>query len=226
MCSHQERLPVFLRCFTVGWTYTRILSRGVEILQRLRCYEVGEYTNHGKRGINDGIVNTLSYILILHDMQDAVEELRYLLSQSVYCVDSRGRWWDRLALNLQQHLKKHEQVSHLIKCYFCVGYTSILPRDWFILTPAVSRPFVLSGMDWMTLWSEQATNCHFTSELPEWRNLLAWRNTVCCSEICPLCSYRMSLMWVLSSTWGTLSYGVILCILYIYLVTKLMYWKM
>uniref|UniRef100_A0A8C1R6L8 Fanconi-associated nuclease n=1 Tax=Cyprinus carpio TaxID=7962 RepID=A0A8C1R6L8_CYPCA len=83
--SHQEQLPVFLRCFTVGWTYTRILSRGVEILQRLRRYE------------------------------DAVEELRILLSQSVYCVDSRGRWWDRLALNLQQHLKKHEQAICAIR---------------------------------------------------------------------------------------------------------------
>ncbi|KAI7802181.1 hypothetical protein IRJ41_002648 [Triplophysa rosa] len=83
--SCQEALPIFLRCFTVGWTYTRILSRGVEILQRLRCYE------------------------------EAVEELRRLLSQSVYCVDSRGRWWDRLALNLQQHLKQHEQAIYAIR---------------------------------------------------------------------------------------------------------------
>ncbi|TRY86670.1 hypothetical protein DNTS_005016 [Danionella cerebrum] len=78
--SRQEELPVFLRCFTVGWTYTRVLSRGVEILQRLRRYE------------------------------EAVEQLRALLSQSIYCVDSRGRWWDRLALNLQQHLKQHKQA--------------------------------------------------------------------------------------------------------------------
>ncbi|XP_051726904.1 fanconi-associated nuclease 1 [Ctenopharyngodon idella] len=83
--SHQEQLPVFLRCFTVGWTYTRILSRGVEISQRLRRYN------------------------------EAVEELRNLLSQSVYCVDSRGRWWDRLALNLQQHLKQHEQAICAIR---------------------------------------------------------------------------------------------------------------
>lgn len=41
VCSHQEQLPVFLRCFTVGWTYTRIMSRGVEISQRLRRYDVG-----------------------------------------------------------------------------------------------------------------------------------------------------------------------------------------
>lgn len=37
---HQEELAVFLRSFTTGWAYTRILSRGVEILQRLRRYEV------------------------------------------------------------------------------------------------------------------------------------------------------------------------------------------
>uniref|UniRef100_A0A8C4DES9 Fanconi-associated nuclease n=1 Tax=Dicentrarchus labrax TaxID=13489 RepID=A0A8C4DES9_DICLA len=83
--SHQEKLPVFLRSFTTGWAYTRILSRGVEILQRLRRYE------------------------------EAIEELRSLLSQSVFCPDSRGRWWDRLALNLHQHLKKPEQVICAIR---------------------------------------------------------------------------------------------------------------
>nr|XP_023673054.1 fanconi-associated nuclease 1 [Paramormyrops kingsleyae]XP_023673055.1 fanconi-associated nuclease 1 [Paramormyrops kingsleyae] len=82
---HQEELPLFLRCFTAGWAYTRILSRGVEILQRLRRYE------------------------------EAVEELRSLLSQTLYCTDSRGRWWDRLALNLQQHLKRPEQAISTIR---------------------------------------------------------------------------------------------------------------
>lgn len=42
--------------------------------------------------------------------QEAVQELQDLLSQRVYCPDSRGRWWDRLALNLHQHLKRPEQV--------------------------------------------------------------------------------------------------------------------
>uniref|UniRef100_A0A6Q2Z9X0 Fanconi-associated nuclease n=1 Tax=Esox lucius TaxID=8010 RepID=A0A6Q2Z9X0_ESOLU len=83
--SHQENLPVFLRCFTTGWAYTRILSRGVEILQRLHRY------------------------------QEAVDELRSLLAQSFYCPDSRGRWWDRLALNLQQHLKLPEQAISSIR---------------------------------------------------------------------------------------------------------------
>uniref|UniRef100_A0A1A8RTV6 Fanconi-associated nuclease n=1 Tax=Nothobranchius rachovii TaxID=451742 RepID=A0A1A8RTV6_9TELE len=83
--SHQEELPVFLRSFTTGWTYTRIFSRGVEILQRLRRYE------------------------------DAIEELQSLLKQPVYCPDSRGRWWDRLALNLHQHLKKPQQAICAIR---------------------------------------------------------------------------------------------------------------
>lgn len=48
VCSWQEQLPVFLRCFTVGWAYTRILSRGVEILQRLRRYKVHMCTWHRK----------------------------------------------------------------------------------------------------------------------------------------------------------------------------------
>ncbi|XP_068954526.1 fanconi-associated nuclease 1 isoform X2 [Petaurus breviceps papuanus] len=79
-----EDLPLFLRCFTVGWVYTRIFSRAVEILQRLHKYE------------------------------EAVEELENLLSQKIYCLESRGRWWDRLALNLHQHLKRFEQAIQCI----------------------------------------------------------------------------------------------------------------
>ncbi|KAM5291669.1 fanconi-associated nuclease 1 [Ctenodactylus gundi] len=81
---HHEELPLFLRCFTVGWIYTRILSRTVEVLQRLHMYE------------------------------EAVKELENLLSQKIYCPDSRGRWWDRLALNLHQHLKCLEQAIRCI----------------------------------------------------------------------------------------------------------------
>nr|XP_045002084.1 fanconi-associated nuclease 1 isoform X2 [Jaculus jaculus] len=81
---YHEDLPLFLRCFTVGWIYTRILSRTVEILERLHMYE------------------------------EAVKELENLLSQKVYCPDSRGRWWDRLALNLHQHLKRLEPAIQCI----------------------------------------------------------------------------------------------------------------
>ncbi|GAB1292179.1 Fanconi-associated nuclease 1 [Apodemus speciosus] len=83
---YHEALPLFLRCFTVGWIYTRISSRTVEVLERLHMYE------------------------------EAVEELENLLSQKIYCPDSRGRWWDRLALNLHQHLKRPEEDEWAIRC--------------------------------------------------------------------------------------------------------------
>ncbi|NXH77700.1 FAN1 nuclease, partial [Hydrobates tethys] len=83
--SYHRVLPEYLRHFTVGWVYTRILSQGVEILQRLHMYE------------------------------EAVQELQTLLSQDVYCTDSRGRWWDRLALNLHQHLKSTKKAIDCIR---------------------------------------------------------------------------------------------------------------
>ncbi|XP_021263264.1 fanconi-associated nuclease 1 isoform X2 [Numida meleagris] len=83
--SYHRVLPEYLRHFTVGWKYTRILSQGVEILQRLHMYEA------------------------------AVQELQALLSQDVYCTDSRGRWWDRLALNLHQHLKNTKKAIDCIR---------------------------------------------------------------------------------------------------------------
>ncbi|NWV38690.1 FAN1 nuclease, partial [Grantiella picta] len=78
--SYHRVLPDYLRRFTVGWVYTRILSQGVEILQRL------------------------------HKYKEAVQQLQSLLAQDVYCADSRGRWWDRLALNLHQHLKNAKKA--------------------------------------------------------------------------------------------------------------------
>ncbi|KFQ56943.1 Fanconi-associated nuclease 1, partial [Nestor notabilis] len=83
--SYHRVLPEYLRHFTVGWVYTRILSQGVEILQRLHMYK------------------------------EAVEELQTLLSQDVYCTDSRGRWWDRLALNFHQHLKNTKKAIDCIR---------------------------------------------------------------------------------------------------------------
>ncbi|KGL72368.1 Fanconi-associated nuclease 1, partial [Tinamus guttatus] len=83
--SYHRALPEYLRHFTVGWVYTRILSQGVEILQRLHMYK------------------------------EAVRELQELLAQHVYCADSRGRWWDRLALNLHQHLKNTKKAIECIR---------------------------------------------------------------------------------------------------------------
>lgn len=73
--ENAEKLPEFLRCFTAQWTYTRLRSLEVEILQRLKNYK------------------------------KAVEILQELLSQRMYCTSRRGHWWERLALNMDQHLK-------------------------------------------------------------------------------------------------------------------------
>ncbi|NWI68735.1 FAN1 nuclease, partial [Todus mexicanus] len=83
--SYHRVLPEYLRRFTVGWVYTKIRSQGVEILQRLHMYK------------------------------EAVQELQALLAQDVYCTDSRGRWWDRLALNLHQHLKNTKKAIDCIQ---------------------------------------------------------------------------------------------------------------
>lgn len=44
------------------------------------------------------------------DYKEAVSLLRKLLGQKVYCVDYRGHWWERLALNYDAHLKNPEKV--------------------------------------------------------------------------------------------------------------------
>ncbi|XP_019627245.1 PREDICTED: fanconi-associated nuclease 1-like [Branchiostoma belcheri] len=84
IARYDASLPPFLRCYTASWVYTGVLSRGVEVYEKLRRY--GE----------------------------AVDLLNNLLSDSLYCPDSHGRWYDRLALNLESHLKQPEQALRAI----------------------------------------------------------------------------------------------------------------
>ncbi|KFM82475.1 Fanconi-associated nuclease 1, partial [Stegodyphus mimosarum] len=78
-------MPVFLKRYTSFHVYVRCMTQGVEILQRLRHYN------------------------------EAVILLKRLLKQKVFCQDYRGRWWDRLALNLEQHLKKPQEAIEAIR---------------------------------------------------------------------------------------------------------------
>lgn len=74
-------LPEFLRRFTSGHTYVRCLSHCVSVLEQKRQYS------------------------------DAVSLLKdVLLNQKIYCRDYRGRWFERLALNLNKHLKDPESA--------------------------------------------------------------------------------------------------------------------
>ena len=73
-------LPAYLRVYTAGAVQVRLLSRGVEVLQSLKLYP------------------------------EAVHQLRALLAQTMYHPNTRGLWYDRLALNLDFHLKLPWQV--------------------------------------------------------------------------------------------------------------------
>ncbi|GFS85068.1 hypothetical protein TNCV_4222571 [Trichonephila clavipes] len=78
-------LPTFLKRYTSFHVHVRCMTQGVEALQRLRQYK------------------------------EAVSLLKRLLKQTVYCQDYKGRWYDRLALNLEQHLKQPEKALKAIK---------------------------------------------------------------------------------------------------------------
>uniref|UniRef100_A0A1I8B1C2 Fanconi-associated nuclease n=1 Tax=Meloidogyne hapla TaxID=6305 RepID=A0A1I8B1C2_MELHA len=77
-------LPFYLRKFTPPWIYCRCIFRGVEAAQRLKDYELA--------------VNWLIFLL-------EKEEFKH------FCVNSRGRWYKRLVLNLNKHLKRDEEAA-------------------------------------------------------------------------------------------------------------------
>ena len=78
---------MFLRQYTAGAVYTRVLSYGVELLQYNKKYSA------------------------------AVQQLEELISQDIYHTDYRGRWYERLALNLDYHLKQTNKVSQAARSF-------------------------------------------------------------------------------------------------------------
>lgn len=46
--------------------------------------------------------------------EEAVGQLELLLKQDTYCAECRGLWWERLALNVHQHLKQPAKVTKLL----------------------------------------------------------------------------------------------------------------
>ncbi len=77
----ESSLPPFFLPFTCGHVSTRVISRGVEYKEKCGLY------------------------------QEANELLELLLAQGVYNRCRRGKWWDRLALNYDFHLKEKAKVS-------------------------------------------------------------------------------------------------------------------
>lgn len=76
--SDPSNRSYFLKRYTAGWVYTRMLSSFVAVLEKIK------------------------------DHEEANRLLELLLGQTTYCLGQRGRWWERLALNLATHLGKKE----------------------------------------------------------------------------------------------------------------------
>ena len=73
----------FLRRFTAGWVYCRILSYLASNLESIKRYS------------------------------QAVEIYQILLNQDLFCLGHRGKWWERLILDTSKHLKDREKALEL-----------------------------------------------------------------------------------------------------------------
>lgn len=78
------QLPLFLRRFTAGSVYVYIFNRRIEALQCMKMYK------------------------------EAVDLLYKLVKQDVYLLTHRGHWYERLALNVEQHLKDSAKVRSFL----------------------------------------------------------------------------------------------------------------
>ena len=70
----------FLRRYTAGWVYCRILGQLGSTLETIKRYNV------------------------------AVEIYQFLLNQKLFCLGHRGRWWERSVLDTSKHLKDPQRA--------------------------------------------------------------------------------------------------------------------
>ena len=80
-----QQLPVFLRSQTAGHVYTRCLSHMVQSLEQGKQFE------------------------------RAVTILRDLIDQDTYCHAYKGKWFERLTIDLERHLKKPEDALEAVQ---------------------------------------------------------------------------------------------------------------
>lgn len=83
--DRDRELPVFLRRFTACAVRLHVLDKRVDALQTLKRH------------------------------QDAVDLLSQLILQDCYLLNHRGYWYERLALNVEQHLKDPHKAMDIIK---------------------------------------------------------------------------------------------------------------
>lgn len=71
----------FLRRYSPGWVYTKLMASFIPILERAKAYK------------------------------EANQLVETLLNQDCYCRGQRGKWWERLVLNLDRHLGEREAAQ-------------------------------------------------------------------------------------------------------------------
>lgn len=79
----------FLRRFTAGWVYCRILFYLASNLESVKRYN------------------------------QAAEIYQMLLNQNLFCLGHRGKWWERLVLDTSKHLKDHPKALELCETALC-----------------------------------------------------------------------------------------------------------
>ncbi|KAI1301342.1 Fanconi-associated nuclease 1 [Halotydeus destructor] len=83
--SHDSSLPPYLRNMTAGHVYVRCVNHIYSVVETMKDYE------------------------------KAVQMLEALIGQEVYCLHYRGKWYERLVLDLEAHLKQPLEAYNLIQ---------------------------------------------------------------------------------------------------------------
>lgn len=78
--ERQRHADLYLRKFSAPWVYVRMLTMGLEVLNKQ------------------------------HDYEQAAQRSAQLLAQDAYGTDLRGRWYEDLALHFQQHLDQPDRA--------------------------------------------------------------------------------------------------------------------
>jgi Fanconi-associated nuclease 1 len=104
----------FLLRYTSSWVITRLKSAAVGIFEKLHLYT------------------------------DAIRYLHDLLSQDTFCLDKRGRWYDRLSINLASHVK--DLPSAIEVCYKGISDTYVRTARRYALERRLNRLLKLTKM--------------------------------------------------------------------------------
>ncbi|EFP08211.1 hypothetical protein CRE_16875 [Caenorhabditis remanei] len=98
---YYDSLEVHERKFTPIWVHTRCCGHATTLLEKQKKYGM------------------------------AVEWQRDLLITNkdvqLYCIDSRGLWWDRMLLNLDSHLKEKQECAKMIQ--LAINDPSVLEKE-------------------------------------------------------------------------------------------------